>query len=56
MSSKGRFEISGLNDGSYLLYLSFMGYKSFYKPVAIDKDKRLIELGDIAMARKSVDL
>ncbi|WP_143309346.1 outer membrane beta-barrel protein [Chitinophaga vietnamensis] len=54
--NQGRFEISGLEDGNYLLYLSFMGYKSVYKPLIIDKDKRLIDLGDIAMLRKGVDL
>ncbi|NIG52452.1 outer membrane beta-barrel protein [Chitinophaga sp. Cy-1792] len=54
--NKGNFEISGIADGSYRIYLSFMGYKAVYKPVTINADNRTINLGNLAMEHKGVDL
>ncbi|MFB6455947.1 TonB-dependent receptor [Chitinophaga sp. Hz27] len=54
--NKGNFEISGIADGSYRIYLSFMGYKAVYKPVTINADNRTINLGNLMMEHKGVDL
>ncbi|WP_161596863.1 TonB-dependent receptor [Chitinophaga vietnamensis] len=54
--NKGNFEISDIDDGSYRLYLSFMGYKPVYKPVTINAGNKLVTLGNIAMDHKGVDL
>ncbi|MBV8254708.1 MAG: outer membrane beta-barrel protein [Chitinophaga sp.] len=54
--NKGNFEINGIADGSYRLFLSFMGYKSVYKPITISAENKQISLGNLAMEHKGVDL
>ncbi len=54
--NKGNFEITGIADGSYRLFLSFMGYKSVYKPINISTDNKQVNLGNLAMEHKGVDL
>ncbi|WP_291908525.1 outer membrane beta-barrel family protein [Chitinophaga sp. CB10] len=53
---KGNFEFTGIPEGSYRLFLSFMGYKSVYKPINITPENKLITLGNLAMEHTGVDL
>ncbi|HVI48913.1 MAG TPA: TonB-dependent receptor [Chitinophaga sp.] len=54
--NKGNFEISGIADGAYRLYISFLGFKPVNKPLQVNENNRLITLGNIAMEHKGVNL
>ena len=52
--SNGRFSISGVNAGSYLLRLSYLGYKTLNRPVTIRQ--QAVALGTITMETDAVQL
>ena len=46
----GRFSISNISGGSYLLRISFMGYMPYWQQLEIDKD---IDLGSVTLDRNA---
>ena len=52
--ANGRFNISNINAGSYLLKLSYLGYKTMSKSVNVAR--RAISMGDISMESDAVQL
>ncbi len=49
----GKFELSGLKEGSYRLSISFLGYHNTIKPFTVTKDKPVTDFGTIVMQRES---
>ncbi|NSL89395.1 TonB-dependent receptor [Chitinophaga sp. Mgbs1] len=54
--NKGNFEITGITDGSYRLYISFLGYKTINRAIQISNDNKQVALGNITMEHKGVNL
>lgn len=54
--NKGNFELTGVADGAYRLYVSFLGYKPINKSLQINQDQPQLTLGNIAMVQKGVNL
>ena len=52
--ANGRFTISSVNAGNYLLKLSYLGYKTLSKNVTVAR--RAISMGDISMESDAVQL
>ena len=52
--ANGRFSITGVSSGSYLLRISFLGYKTQNKPLTVGR--RQLSLGDIKMESDAVQL
>ena len=52
--SRGAFSLTGIAEGRYRLLVSFEGYENQSKVIAITKEKSVVDLGAIPMARKSV--
>jgi hypothetical protein len=51
--AKGAFEIKNIAEGRWRLLVTFEGYENLSKIFAVTKDKPVISLGNIVMARKS---
>ena len=45
--NKGNFELTNIADGSYRLYVSFLGYKTINKPLQISQDHQVLALGNL---------
>lgn len=54
--NKGNFELTNIADGSYRLYVSFLGYKTINKPLQISQDHQVLALGNLAMRHQGVNL
>jgi uncharacterized membrane protein YgcG len=55
-SIKGAFEITGLADGNYRLFISFMGFQPYTKNITINPDNKLVTLDTVALPRTGVNL
>jgi len=55
-STKGVFEISGIQDGNYRLFISFMGFEPYTKSISISSANKQVNLDTLALPRKGVDL
>ncbi len=56
-SKNGYFEIDNIKPGQYFCNASFMGYETFIaKNVVVDKNNKLINLGNITLKAKSISL
>ncbi len=53
--SKGNFTIDKISKGDYILRVSFVGYTTLYKTIAITDDKKSHELGNVELT-KGVEL
>ena len=49
----GRFQIPAVNAGSYILKVSYMGYKTIYRNLTLSKKQSTLDLGTITMADDS---
>jgi Outer membrane protein beta-barrel family/Carboxypeptidase regulatory-like domain len=54
--TKGNFELTNVADGTYRLYVSFLGYQPLNKRLQITPEQRDIALGNILMGHKGVNL
>jgi len=53
---KGAFSLDGLKEGSYMLYITFLGYQPVLHPVAIAPSDTLVDLGVIPLQGTGVSL
>jgi len=54
--AKGNFEVKGIEGGSYRLLISFEGYQYIRKNFSITTDKQVIDVGTLAMDKKTTTL
>jgi len=54
-NAQGQFEIRNIRAGDYLLQASFMGFRPFYNPITLPREKGA-NVGDILMIPLPVDL
>lgn len=54
--NKGNFDIKGINDGQYRLYITFLGYQPVAKPISISAEHPEEDVGTLALPRKGVNL
>lgn len=54
--NKGNFELSKIDEGSYLLLITYLGYQQIIKTIEITPEKKEFNLGHLTMKDKSVDL
>lgn len=54
--TKGAFTIKSLAAGNYLLVVSYMGYQQLTRNISIKDTTGLVELGNLALKRKGLDL
>ena len=52
----GFFWLTGINQGKYIVNVSYIGYKSFNKNITVTKDSRNMKLGDVALEPSSIML
>ncbi len=45
----GSFSLSGIQYGSYLLRLSFIGYKTVFRDITLSKQNRRLQLGEVTL-------
>lgn len=54
--SDGSFEFSKIKEGKYLLVANYLGYEEFKKEFTAQGDKSLIDLGQITLVSKALNL
>ncbi|SDR08288.1 outer membrane beta-barrel family protein [Flagellimonas zhangzhouensis] len=52
----GKFEVGKLADGTYLVEVQYIGYKTYSKKLVITKGKRKLDLGTITLEEQSQQL
>ncbi len=52
----GSFELKNISMGTFLVKITFQGYKTFRRKIALNKEKLLIDLGDVYLKIKTNEL
>lgn len=55
-NEKGRFVISGLNSGEYIISSSFIGFKTKNTSILVGELNKILNVGDIELTEESVSL
>ena len=55
-NSEGRFRVEDVNEGSYILQVSFLGFLDHTQSVVVEPNSRSIDVGNISMMEGNVQL